>query len=151
MVKKPYLKVQSLQYKFLDWKWPPPSELFPKIHPIWKRASSLSLVLGCKILFLRHKIEETESGMSSLSSFQLFALIMGAHIIFRCLKTLQTYLPKFCRLVHLLIRTNNQQLKKKKKLLQYLTSGSSSELCGESNPIGLSNEANEHRLRLIDT
>ena len=31
MLKKPCLKVQILQYKFLDWKWPPPlSELFRK-------------------------------------------------------------------------------------------------------------------------
>ena len=41
MVKKPCLKVQILQYRFLDWKWPPPFGTFPKIHPIWKRASSL--------------------------------------------------------------------------------------------------------------
>ena len=31
MLKKPCLKVQNLQYKFLDWKWPPPPlELFRK-------------------------------------------------------------------------------------------------------------------------
>ena len=32
MLKKPCLKVQILQYKFLDWKWPPllPSEFFQK-------------------------------------------------------------------------------------------------------------------------
>ena len=42
MLKKPYLKVQILQYKFLDWKWPPPPfGTFPKIHPIWKRDPSL--------------------------------------------------------------------------------------------------------------
>ena len=37
MLKKPCLKVQILQYKFLDWKWPPPPPFgtFPKIHPIW--------------------------------------------------------------------------------------------------------------------
>ena len=36
MRKKPCLKVQILQYKFLDWKWPPhPFGTFPKIHPLW--------------------------------------------------------------------------------------------------------------------
>ena len=52
MLKKPCLKVQNLQYKFLDWKWPPPLlELFRKnirfgraIRPLvtekfWKGAS----------------------------------------------------------------------------------------------------------------
>ena len=33
---KPYIKVQNLQHKFLDWKWPPPPfESFPKFHPFW--------------------------------------------------------------------------------------------------------------------
>ena len=48
MVKKPCLKVQILQYKFLDWKWPPPlSELFRKFirfgnvgHPLAEGAIS---------------------------------------------------------------------------------------------------------------
>ena len=26
---------KNLQHKFLDWKWPPPSGSFPKIHPFW--------------------------------------------------------------------------------------------------------------------
>ena len=38
----PCIKVQNLQYKFLDWKWPPPLEIFPKIHPIWYRHPFLS-------------------------------------------------------------------------------------------------------------
>ena len=42
MLKKAYLKVQNLQYKFLDWKWPPPFGTFPKIHPLWRRRLSLS-------------------------------------------------------------------------------------------------------------
>ena len=34
--KKPFLSSQNLQYKFLDWKVPPPPfGTFPKIHPIW--------------------------------------------------------------------------------------------------------------------
>ena len=42
MLKKPCLKVQILQYKFLDWKWPPPPfGTFPKIHPFWKGKASL--------------------------------------------------------------------------------------------------------------
>ena len=37
ILKKPCLKVQNLQYKFLDWKWVPPPSFgtFLKIHPIW--------------------------------------------------------------------------------------------------------------------
>ena len=43
MLKKPYLKVQNLQYKFLDWKWPPPPfGTFPKIHPFWRCHPSLT-------------------------------------------------------------------------------------------------------------
>ena len=42
MLKKPCLKVQILQYKFLDWKCPPPPfGTFPKIHPFWRRRLSL--------------------------------------------------------------------------------------------------------------
>ena len=52
MLKKPCLKVQILQYKFLDWKWPPPlSELFRKFirfgnvrHPLGKPPSTKSAV-----------------------------------------------------------------------------------------------------------
>ena len=33
--KKPYIKVQDLQHKFLDWKWRRPFGSFPKIHPFW--------------------------------------------------------------------------------------------------------------------
>ena len=33
---KALFKVQNLQHKFLDWKWPPPPfGTFPKIHPFW--------------------------------------------------------------------------------------------------------------------
>ena len=41
---KPGIKVQNLQYKFLDWKWPAspaPFGTFPKIHPFWYRHLSL--------------------------------------------------------------------------------------------------------------
>ena len=43
MPKKPCSKVQNLQQKFLDWKWPPPPfGTFPKIHPFWYREASLT-------------------------------------------------------------------------------------------------------------
>ena len=32
---KPCLKVQNLQYKFLDRQWPTPLASFPKNHPFW--------------------------------------------------------------------------------------------------------------------
>ena len=55
MLKKPCLKVQILQYKFLDWKWPPhphplPFGTFPKIHPIWKRAIAIIFDAGPSII-----------------------------------------------------------------------------------------------------
>ena len=42
MIKKPRLKVQNLQHKFLGWKWPPrtPFGTFLKIHPFWRRQPS---------------------------------------------------------------------------------------------------------------
>ena len=46
MLKKPYLKVQILQYNFWienDPPLPPPFGTFPKIHPIWKRGAPLTL------------------------------------------------------------------------------------------------------------
>ena len=39
---KNYIKVQNWQYKFLDWKWPPPLRpfgSFPKIHTFWRFGS----------------------------------------------------------------------------------------------------------------
>ena len=43
---KPCIRVQNLQYKFLDWKWPPSLfGAFPKIHHFWYRHPSLRVIL----------------------------------------------------------------------------------------------------------
>ena len=52
--KKACLKVQNLQHKFLDWKWPPPFRTFPKIHPFWVASPApqrrVTLISGCKMV-----------------------------------------------------------------------------------------------------
>ena len=53
MLKKPWLMVQNLQYKFLDWKSPPSRVRYSsKIDPFWYLRTSLSATLKCKIILL---------------------------------------------------------------------------------------------------
>ena len=46
---------KNLQYKFLDWKWPPPPPFgtFPKIHPFWRRSASLRGLGGRRFFVLK--------------------------------------------------------------------------------------------------
>ena len=59
MLKKPCLKVQNLQYKFLDWKWPPPLlELFRK--NIRFGISNRPLVLVAWLLWLIYPLQNLQ-------------------------------------------------------------------------------------------
>ena len=68
MLKKPCLKVQILQYKFLDWKWPPPfwnfsensSDLLTLPVPNWCLLVSLHRQLSCSGKYFHHH----KSGLS---------------------------------------------------------------------------------------
>ena len=89
MLKKPCLKVQILQYKFLDWKWPPPlSELFRKFirsvnltHPL----PSLQLFLSWKIWTHIH-LEQSLCQLSrNQKSFGLLAPVLEKESV--CVKS----------------------------------------------------------------
>ena len=95
MPKKPYLKVQILQYEFLYWKCPPPPfGNFPKIHPFWWGHPSLRVLIyhnmicihfvQCwRIIFYFHAMC-CESSFTSCIMFSLLTFTFD-HLFISCL------------------------------------------------------------------
>ena len=81
MLKKPYLKVQNLQYKFLDWKLPPPPfGTFPKIHPFWRRHPSLIVAYVYRNTMLLKPVWRSRI-LETLAAGGLWQLWRARHII----------------------------------------------------------------------